>query len=94
MCVASPREGKQHGLRERAGGEGFQRSQGSRRLPGQNRPHCPGPCKAWAAGPPQLRESARASLLPGVEDEQNHPETGTLAGVEWGLQVTRGGAGC
>lgn len=50
VCVASPREGETARLKGAGGGEGFQRSQGSRRLPGQKQaPTVPGLVKPAAA---------------------------------------------
>ena len=90
VCVASPREGETARLKGAGGGEGFQRSQGSRRLPGQKQaPTVPGLVKPAAA--PSQGVCPGASPQPpsgggGVEGEQNNPETEPRLVWEWGFR--------
>lgn len=89
VCVASPREGETARLKGAGWGEGFQRSQGSRRLPGQKQaPTVPGLVKPRSC--PQSgslpRGQPTAAFEGEGEGEQNHPETEPQLVWEWGFR--------
>ena len=78
VCVASPREAETARLKGVGGGEGFQRYQGSRCLPGQEQaPTVPGLVKPHSC--PQSGSlpwgQPTATFEGEGEGQQNHPET-------------------